>query len=75
MEAVALADAQDIVIHGGPLSIALQAFAYSPQASDLLVVRRHCLDCIVELGLHHLQTEGSEDCWRQFNKAPGHHEE
>ncbi len=69
MEAIALGAAQDIAIHVGPRRIASQDFASSPQASD------HFLDCIVELGSHHRQDEGSKDCWRQFSKAPAHHEE
>ncbi len=74
-EVVALAAAQEIAIHVGPSRIPSQALHPLYQLQILLEIRRHCLDCIVEFGSHHRQVDGSKYCWRQFSKAPAHHEE
>ncbi len=74
-KAEALAVAQNIAINGSPLRIASQAFATYPQISDLLDIRAHCLDSKVDLGWRACPVERSEDCWRQFGKAPAPYEE
>ncbi len=75
MEAVALAILQDIAIHEGPSRISSQAIASSPKISDISEIRRHCLNCIAELGSYHREVKRSKDFWLQFSKASAHHEE